>query len=206
MLDLNGVAVLHAPPPAAAKPDQPDGEREEEEKSEIETQGRTAEQAAKEAEAAAAKKAAALAAASATSVIAATARVFVRRLFLENAEITFGGVGEVCTRAEFRSHGYADLCLQRCMRYMRLLHLQLSVLHTSPALVPFYASKGYRSVDRWTGVKSDLEAESEAGIVGEGRKHGAFSLRLMPYDNFFSATMVRGTGSWNCTFRPIPQT
>lgn len=191
MLDLNGVAVLHAPPPAASgKPAHPDGEREEEEKSEIEIQGRTPEQAAKEAEEAAARKAAAAAAASAKSVIAATARVFVRRLFLENAEITFGGVGEVCTRAEFRSRGYADLCLQRCVRYMRLLHLQLSMLHTSPTLTPYYASKEFRSVDRWTAVKSDLEAESEAGIVGEGRKHGAFSLRLMSYDNFFSATML----------------
>jgi len=188
MLDLNGVAVLQAPPVAEPKAA---AAQEDEEKAAIQLQGRTAEQAAKEAADEAAKQAAAAAAASAKRVIAATARVFVRRMYVAGDQITFGGIGEVCTHPAHRSKGYADLCLARCMQYHRLLRLQVSSLHASGAMAAFYAQKGFVPVPRYFAAKSDFESEAEAGrIIGEGARHGPFSLRLMPLRDFFAPSML----------------
>ena len=188
--DLHGIAVVRVPNPALHKPASAQQEAEEE-KAEIEIKGRTAQQAAKEAAEADARKRAAAALAASPTIIASTARVFVRRCYIAGQEITVGGIGEVCTRPEFRSQGLSTLCLERCERYQRLLGMQIGSLHASKEMAAFYAARGYTSIPRAFGVKSDWETESDAaGIVGEGRKHGAFSLRLMPLAHFFAPTLL----------------
>lgn len=122
-------------------------------------------------------------------VIASTARVFVRRQYLNGKQVMLGGIGEVCSRPEYRKQGYADLCLRRCLAYCRRLRLQLGSLHADESLVEFYAKHGFASVPRWFGVKSDFEQEKDPNIVGEGARHGAFALRLMPAHQFFDPTV-----------------
>ena len=123
--------------------------------------------------------------------IASTTRVFVRRQFIGGKQVMIGGIGEVCTKEQYRNQGYAELALSRSISYCRKLKLQLSSLHASAELSSYYASRhSYVSVDRCFGLKTDFESETDVNIVGEGLKYGPFSLRLMPISNFFSPSLL----------------
>lgn len=81
--------------------------------------------------------------------IVATVRVFVRQVKCgRSTSLPLGGIGEVCTRKEFRRRGLSRALMRDALRWMREeagMGAGLSSLHGGGAVQPFYASLGYVS-------------------------------------------------------------
>jgi len=60
--------------------------------------------------------------------LVATVRVFRRRLWLGGVSVETGGVGEVCTRPEYRGRGLSGALLEDALRFMTEQHMALSLL------------------------------------------------------------------------------
>ncbi|ERJ12149.1 GNAT family N-acetyltransferase [Haloplasma contractile] len=59
-----------------------------------------------------------------------TVRVFHRKIYCENKVLTLGGIGEVCTRFEYRKQGISTKLLNMAILYMKNKGFDLSCLET----------------------------------------------------------------------------
>ena len=62
--------------------------------------------------------------------LAASVRVFAREIYVRGRRVGLGGIGEVCTKAEFRGRGLSGALLQRAVAYMVARDMPLSLLFT----------------------------------------------------------------------------
>ena len=78
--------------------------------------------------------------------IVSTARVFIRKMFLQGEPVTVGGIGEVSTRPEYRRRGLATQLLKDAIRFMEDRGIATSSLHGSQRI---YAMEGWEKVPRY---------------------------------------------------------
>jgi len=181
--DLGGVALLQTwldlNAERRAEQDKAKKERKEEEKKD--------EQKNEESSASASSAASSLPVVrSSKRIIAATGRILVRRQYINGAKVTFGGIGEVSTRQGYRGNGYAELVLDRLQQYCKLTRLQSVQLHASGEMIPFYAARGWRSIEQWMGSKADMEVEGCAYLDERSEAHGSYTIRSMTPSQFLS--------------------
>lgn len=62
--------------------------------------------------------------------IASTLRVFKREMWLCGERVPMGGIGEVCTKEQYRGQGLSGKLLQNAIEYMEAQNLAVSVLFT----------------------------------------------------------------------------
>ena len=93
--------------------------------------------------------------------IVSTVRVFIRKMFLHGEPITFGGIGEVSTRSEYRRRGLATQLLKDSIQFMESRDIAVSVLFGSQRI---YSIEGWEKVPRYyarqsftAGKQSDWE-------------------------------------------------
>lgn len=118
--------------------------------------------------------------------LVASTRVFSREIYLRGRRVGLGGIGEVCTRPEYRGRGLSGRLLQMAIRYMAEKSLPLSLLFTDqyahyarhgwfqvPRRFKRVALRGARLQDGW--ALRPLEAADWPAARG---LHGLFSGRL----------------------------
>lgn len=76
--------------------------------------------------------------------LAATVRVFHRRVYLNGKAFRMGGIGEVSTRPEYRKQGLSSKLLEMAVAYMENNGFDMSFLFTG--VNPHYAKQGYMDV------------------------------------------------------------
>jgi len=74
-----------------------------------------------------------------------TLRVFRRRIYSAGGQVSCGGIGEVCTREDFRRKGLVRRLFHEVEKSMEEEDLELLSLHSSQ-MVAVYQSMGFRSV------------------------------------------------------------
>lgn len=78
--------------------------------------------------------------------IISTARIFQRSMYLNGTRVSYGGLGEVSTKTEYRGKGIAFKVLQKTNEVMKNRGIQIGALHAGNDLIPFYSKVGYVSV------------------------------------------------------------
>lgn len=78
--------------------------------------------------------------------IVSTVRVFIRKVFLHGEPITFGGIGEVSTRPEYRRRGIATQLLKDSIQFMESRDIAVSLLFGSQKI---YSIEGWEKVPRY---------------------------------------------------------
>lgn len=79
-------------------------------------------------------------------LIVSSVRIYKRKIFVGEKQINIAGIGEVCTRDEFRCRGLAKRLLRAAIDLSSSMNLCLSALHASPKFTKFYSSLGWVSV------------------------------------------------------------
>jgi GNAT superfamily N-acetyltransferase len=80
--------------------------------------------------------------------IAATVRIFFRKMKIGGYEFKMGGIGEVSTKEAYRHQGLATKLLNLALEYMNERDIEISSLHTSEA-APLYRKCGFESIPRY---------------------------------------------------------
>ncbi len=81
--------------------------------------------------------------------IVSTVRVFLRKMYFHGEKVSFGGIGEVSTRTEYRKRGLATQLLKDAIQFMEKRGIAISMLHGNQRIysdlgwehVPLYYSK-----------------------------------------------------------------
>lgn len=78
--------------------------------------------------------------------LVSSVRVFTREIYLEGQRVAMGGIGEVCTRPEYRGQGVSAQLLKRAISYMEDKRMPVSMLFTGTN--HHYAHQGWFSTMR----------------------------------------------------------
>lgn len=101
--------------------------------------------------------------------IVSTVRVFIRKMYFHGEPISVGGIGEVSTRAEYRTRGLATQLLKDSIQFMEDRQIDLSMLHGSQRI---YSVEGWQSVPRYYAKKTFI-----------GRKQQEWNIRPVNFQD-----------------------
>eukprot|EP00056_Hartaetosiga_gracilis_P007420 m.108139 g.108139 ORF g.108139 m.108139 type:complete len:420 (+) comp12700_c0_seq4:151-1410(+) len=117
-------------------------------------------------------------------VFVSTCRVFERKVVINGEEISLGGIGEVCTHPERRKRGYARICMNKAIEFMKEYGYNLSSLHScQPHLQAYYKRFNYVSCPMYYqtltlafDASSDKTADDCTGVsLGDYNKIDTFA-------------------------------
>jgi len=78
--------------------------------------------------------------------IISTVRVFHRKIYVNNTEVTMGGIGEVSTKEPYRGQGIAGKLLEIAIEYMRNQKFQVSMLSAGKQASVLYTRHGWKGL------------------------------------------------------------
>lgn len=131
--------------------------------------------------------------------IVSTVRVFIRKMYFHGEMVSFGGIGEVSTRSEYRKRGLATQLLKDSIQFMEKRGIAISMLHGNQRI---YSDLGWEHVPRYYGKKKLFGKKQNDYVV----RHVNFQDRdeieqiathYESYSSNFNGTIVRDNlGYW----------